>query len=190
MTMMFSQRLLLGGGLAGALLLLAGCSSLSGRKDTPTSLVPPAPQLSAAPLAAEETPKPEGQKGAQVGTASWYGPAYQGKETANGETFDQNQLTAAHPTLPLGTKATVTNLESGKSVNVTITDRGPYEQGRKIDLSRAAAQKIGMAKKGVATVKIEARPRRTPTQKVARQTTKRPATPVATRTDLPTGSPQ
>lgn len=188
--MMLSHRFLLGSGLAGAMLLLSACSSLIGRKDTPAALVPPAPQLPASPLAEEEKPKPEGQKVEQVGTASWYGPAHNGQETANGETFDQNQLTAAHPTLPLGTKATVTNLESGKSVNVTITDRGPYEQGRKIDLSRAAAQKIGMAKKGVAKVKIEARPRRKPTKKVARQTTKSHATPVATRTDLPTVYPQ
>ena len=187
--MMLSHRFLISG-LAGAMLLLSGCSSMIGRKDMPAVIVPPAPQLPASPLAEEEKPKPEGQKVEQVGTASWYGPAHNGKETANGETFDQNQLTAAHPTLPLGTQATVTNLESGKSVNVTITDRGPYEHGRKIDLSRAAAQKIGMAKKGVAKVKIESRPRRKPTKKVARQTTKSHATPVATRTDLPTVSPQ
>jgi rare lipoprotein A len=95
----------------------------------------------------------------QVGNASWYGPAQDGKETASGETFDPNELTAAHPTLPLGTKAVVTNLKTGKSVTVTINDRGPYVKGRKIDLSRVAAQQLGMGKKGVTKVKIESRPR-------------------------------
>ena len=73
----------------------------------------------------EEVPKPEGPKVEQVGEASWYGAAQNGKETASGETFNQNKLTAAHPTLPLGSKAVVTNLETGKSVAVTINDRGP-----------------------------------------------------------------
>jgi rare lipoprotein A len=114
------------------------------------------------PQAKEAAPRPERPKVEQVGKASWYGPAHQGKETASGETFDQNKLTAAHPTLPLGTKAVVTNLKTGKSVAVTITDRSPSGKGRKIDLSRAAAQKIGMEKAGVAKVKIETKPRRKP----------------------------
>jgi rare lipoprotein A len=92
--------------------------------------------------------------------------------------------------LPLGSEAVVTNLETGKSVAVTINDRGPYVKGRKIDLSRAAAQQIGMTKEGVAQVKIESRPRRKPTKKVARRRTKSHVTPVATRTDMPTLSPQ
>jgi rare lipoprotein A len=142
------------------------------------------------PQAKEEAPKPEGPKVEQVGEASWYGAAHQGKETASGDTFDQNQLTAAHPTLPLGTQAVVTNLETGKSVAVTINDRGPYVKGRKIDLSRAAAQKIGMVKQGVTKVKIESKSRRKPTKKVARRKTKSHMTPLATRTDTPTLSPQ
>ncbi|MGE3539036.1 MAG: septal ring lytic transglycosylase RlpA family protein [Candidatus Tectimicrobiota bacterium] len=92
----------------------------------------------------------------QTGTASWYGPGFHGKETASGETFDQHDMTAAHPTLPLGTEAKVTNLETGQSVHVEINDRGPYVGDRKIDLSQAAARKIGLIKKGVAKVKIEA----------------------------------
>ena len=92
--------------------------------------------------------------------------------------------------MPLGAKAVVTNLETGKSVAVTINDRGPYVKGREIDLSRAAAQKIGMTKKGVAKVKIEAKPRRKPAKKVTRRRTKRRVTPVATRTDVPTVAPQ
>jgi peptidoglycan lytic transglycosylase len=92
----------------------------------------------------------------QVGEASFYGPGFHGKKTATGEKFDQNDRTAAHPTLPLGTKATVTNLENGNSVDVKINDRGPYIKGRDIDLSKAAAKELGMIKGGVAPVRIEA----------------------------------
>lgn len=92
----------------------------------------------------------------QVGEASYYGEGFHGKKTATGETFDQNSRTAAHPTLPLGTKATVTNLENGNSVEVEINDRGPYVKGRDIDLSKRAAKDLGMTKEGVAPVKIEA----------------------------------
>jgi rare lipoprotein A len=94
----------------------------------------------------------------EVGEASWYGPGFQGNETANGETFDQNKMTAAHPSLPLGTKADVTNLENGKKVEVKINDRGPYAEDRAIDLSRAAAKKLDMEEDGTAKVKIEAKP--------------------------------
>jgi rare lipoprotein A (peptidoglycan hydrolase) len=94
----------------------------------------------------------------QKGEASWYGPGFHGEETASGETFNQNEMTAAHPTLPMGTKAEVTNVETGKSVEVTINDRGPYAKNRVIDLSKAAAQKIGMSEEGTANVKIEVRP--------------------------------
>jgi rare lipoprotein A (peptidoglycan hydrolase) len=94
----------------------------------------------------------------QIGTASWYGRRQNGKRTASGERFDARKLTAAHRTLPLGTKAKVTNLETGQSTEVTINDRGPYVKNRKIDLSAAAAKKIGITKKGVAPVKIEPKP--------------------------------
>jgi rare lipoprotein A len=93
----------------------------------------------------------------QVGEASFYGPGFHGKKTATGETFDQNQKTAAHPTLPLGTEATVTNLDTGASVDVKINDRGPYVKGRDIDVSKAAAKELGMTKEGLAPVKIEAK---------------------------------
>jgi rare lipoprotein A (peptidoglycan hydrolase) len=92
----------------------------------------------------------------QVGEASFYGPGFHGKKTANGEKFDQNEMTAAHPTLPLGSQATVTNLETGNSVDVKINDRGPYVKGRDIDLSKGAAKELGMTADGVAPVKIEA----------------------------------
>jgi rare lipoprotein A (peptidoglycan hydrolase) len=93
----------------------------------------------------------------QIGEASWYGKGFHGKKTASGETFNQHDFTAAHPTLPLGTEATVTNLETGKSVELKINDRGPYSKGRAIDLSKEAAKEIGMKKDGVISVKIEAK---------------------------------
>jgi rare lipoprotein A (peptidoglycan hydrolase) len=93
----------------------------------------------------------------QTGEASSYGQEFQGKTTANGEKFDKNDLTAAHPTLPLGTKAKVTNLKNGKSVDVRINDRGPYVKGRDIDVSQGAAKKLDITKSGIAPVKIEAK---------------------------------
>ena len=93
----------------------------------------------------------------QVGEASFYGKGFHGRPTASGKRFNRHGLTAAHPTLPLGTRAQVTNLESGKTVRVQITDRGPYAKGRDLDLSQAAAARIGLTQKnGVAPVKIEA----------------------------------
>jgi rare lipoprotein A len=92
----------------------------------------------------------------EYGEASWYGPGFEGKETASGETFDQNRLTAAHLSLPFGTKVKVTNLENGKSGRVEVNDRGPYVRGRAIDLSKAAARKLDMVEEGTALVRIEA----------------------------------
>lgn len=94
----------------------------------------------------------------EVGEASWYGPGFHGKETASGETFDQKKMTAAHPSLPMGTQAEVTNLENGKKVQVKINDRGPYVGDRAIDLSRAAAKKLDMDEDGTTEVKIETKP--------------------------------
>lgn len=91
----------------------------------------------------------------QVGKASWYGPGFHGRQTASGDSFDQNALTAAHRRLPLGSTVTVTNLQNGRSVTVLINDRGPFVRGRVIDLSRAAARDLGMTKAGVARVRIE-----------------------------------
>ena len=93
----------------------------------------------------------------QQGQASWYGPGFNGKTTANGETYNQNTMTAASMTLPLGTTAKVTNVESGKSVTVKVNDRGPYVGNRIMDLSKAAANKIGINGKGLGKVKIVAR---------------------------------
>lgn len=89
------------------------------------------------------------------GTASWYGPNFHGRKTANGETFNMNDLTAAHPSLPFGTKVRVTNQANGEAVTVRINDRGPFAGNREIDLSRQAAQEIGLISSGVGEVRIE-----------------------------------
>ena len=92
---------------------------------------------------------------AEEGLASWYGGKFQGRRTASGEIFDTRQLTAAHKSLPFGTRVLVTNLENGQSVTVRINDRGPFVAGRVIDLSLAAAAAIGLAGKGVTAVRLE-----------------------------------
>ena len=92
----------------------------------------------------------------QVGEASWYGPGFQGRKTASGVRFNMNALTAAHRSLPFGTQVRVTNVENGRTVVVTINDRGPFAGGRIIDLSKAAAGRLGMIRQGVARVRVEA----------------------------------
>ena len=89
------------------------------------------------------------------GTASYYGGKFHGRKTASGERFNQEALTAAHKTLPLGTKVRVTNLRNGESVDVKINDRGPYHKGRVIDLSKGAARELRMINSGTAKVKVE-----------------------------------
>jgi rare lipoprotein A len=91
-------------------------------------------------------------KAASQGVASFY---TEGTETASGEKFDTNDLTAAHPTLPFGTRLRVTNVASGQSVTVRVNDRGPYVQGRVVDVSHSAADALGMVGKGLANVKLE-----------------------------------
>lgn len=88
------------------------------------------------------------------GRASWYGPNFHGKLTANGEIFDMNELTAAHRTLPFNTMVRVDNLDNGKTVIVRINDRGPYIDNRIIDLSRKAASNLGMISVGTASVRL------------------------------------
>ncbi|MBM7061551.1 septal ring lytic transglycosylase RlpA family protein [Pseudomonas sp. UL073] len=91
----------------------------------------------------------------ETGKASYYGRAHHGKKTASGERFDQHALTAAHRSLPFGTQVRVTNLNNDKSVIVRINDRGPYARGRIIDVSRQAAEQLGMLRAGVAPVRID-----------------------------------
>jgi rare lipoprotein A len=89
------------------------------------------------------------------GVASWYGEQFHGKQAANGEIFDMEALTAAHRTIPLGSMVRVVNLTNGKYLHVRITDRGPYVNGRILDLSHAAAVKLGMKRGGLAMVQVE-----------------------------------
>ncbi len=98
----------------------------------------------------------------QVGIASWYGEEFHGRRTSSGEIYNMYEMTAAHKSLPFGTKVLVVDLKTGRSVVVRINDRGPFIHGRIIDLSFAAAKKLGIVKKGIARVgiKIVQRPKR------------------------------
>jgi rare lipoprotein A len=122
-----------GGGILVAV-TLSGCGLIFGRSKPPVEARPGA---------------------VQTGTASWYGPGFHGKRTSNGEIYDQYELTAAHQTLPLGTRVAVTNLQNGRQVEVRINDRGPFVKGRAIDLSYAAARSMGMIGPGTVPVRIE-----------------------------------
>jgi len=123
---------------AGVVLGLCGC--LSTVREPPTA---PGTRPGAVPGAVEE------------GLASWYGPGFHGRATASGEVYNQEELTAAHRTLPLGTNVLVTNLDNGRTVRVRINDRGPFVKGRNLDLSRAAARVLSMLVPGTARVRIE-----------------------------------
>lgn len=95
------------------------------------------------------------KKLSNIGIASWYGKRFHGRKTASGKNFNMYNHTAAHRSLPLGTKVKVVNLKNGKEIIVDINDRGPYIKGRIIDLSYAAAKSIGMTKVGIAKVSVE-----------------------------------
>ena len=97
----------------------------------------------------------ENTKYDNIGIASWYGPKFQGRRTANGEIFDMNLLTAAHPTLPMPVMVQVTNLENGRSMKLRVNDRGPFKKNREIDLSRRAAEILGFKNKGTARVRVK-----------------------------------
>jgi peptidoglycan lytic transglycosylase len=91
----------------------------------------------------------------ETGIASWYGPGFHGKRTANGEVYDENGLTAAHKTLPMPSLVRVTNLENGRSIEVRVNDRGPYAAGRVIDMTRRGAQLLGFIDRGTARVRVQ-----------------------------------
>jgi rare lipoprotein A len=93
-----------------------------------------------------------------IGLASFYGDAHHGRRTASGEAYDRNGLTAAHPALPFGTRLRVTNLENGRSVVVTVTDRGPFVSGRIVDVSYRAARELDFVREGITRVRLEALP--------------------------------
>jgi rare lipoprotein A len=108
---------------------------------------------------AREEPAPSGRPGPpraeEVGVASFYGARFHGRTTASGARYDMHALTCAHPSAPFGTRLRVTDLESGRSVVVTVTDRGPFVRGRVVDLSLAAARRLGMVERGIARVRVE-----------------------------------
>jgi rare lipoprotein A len=91
----------------------------------------------------------------KIGTASWYGEYFHGRKTANGEWYDMNRLSAAHPTLPLPVYVRVTHLDNGRSLVVRVNDRGPFKRERIIDLSKRAAEQLGMLTQGTASVRVE-----------------------------------
>jgi rare lipoprotein A len=125
--------------------------------------------LTAPAGAAEKAKKPGTPPNTVVqhGKGSFYADKFHGRKTASGEKMDQNALTAASKNLPLGTRAKVTNLETGKSVNVEINDRGPYVPGRVIDLSKQAAEEVDLTKEdGIARMKVEAKASNQPTQEL------------------------
>jgi len=148
--------------LVAALAVLQACASPQGDEAasaaaTAASASPggawsPPPNVPVVEIAGERLPV----RGAEEGVASWYGDPFHGRQTASGEISDQHAMTAAHPTMPLPSLARVTRLDNGDSVIVRINDRGPFTGGRVIDLSRAAAEAIGMIDLGVAEVRVEA----------------------------------
>ena len=123
-----------------AAVVLSACAA-------PSPPPPPAPPEPAAP--AVRSPYVE------IGIASWYGRGHQGRQTASGERYDMNAMTAAHRTLPFGTVVRVTNLDNHRSVRVRINDRGPRARDRILDLSAAAARSLDMTEAGIAHVRIE-----------------------------------
>jgi rare lipoprotein A len=101
-------------------------------------------------------PHDELPSGVEIGIASYYGHEFHGRRTASGEIYDENKLTAAHPTLPFGTLVQVTNLENDKSVVFRINDRGPFKKGRIIDVSYEGAKRLDFVRQGLVEVRVEA----------------------------------
>src|SRR5262245_3442614 len=120
----------------------------------PIDTIPSSPETDEAPPLAK-IPAPSPATSVETGLASWYGRGFHGKLTASGEVFNQEKFTAAHRTLPWGSRVKVTNLANGKSVEVRINDRGPFGKGRIIDVSRAAARVLGIVGSGITTVRVE-----------------------------------
>jgi rare lipoprotein A len=151
--------------LLGVLLLATGCSHRPQVARVPETPLPPAAPEGTPPgevadktqAASRELDVPADTKPilTETGIASWYGAPYHNRRASNGEVYDMHAMTAAHRTFPLGSVARVTNQQTHASAVVRITDRGPFVDGRIIDLSQAAAQKIGMIQKGTTKVTVE-----------------------------------
>lgn len=127
----------------------------------------------------------------EVGLASWYGNPHNGRPTANGETFDMSLWTGAHKTLPLPSMVEVTNLDNGRSMKLRINDRGPFVDGRIVDLSKSAADELGMVQAGIARVRVRylgPAPLEAATQVARREPASRPATPQAANYEVQAGT--
>jgi rare lipoprotein A len=131
--------------------LIASLGAAQGPTNSEATLAKPS-SAQASPLVRKQTGK---TKAYQIGTASWYGEYFQGRPTANGEAYDMYDMTAAHPSIPLGTYVKVTNLHNGRAVVVRINDRGPVVEGRIIDLSYGAAVALGYDHKGLQRVRLD-----------------------------------
>lgn len=161
--------------------LMSACTDMAaGRRGEAATLVPPRPASQPVTPSPKpvEAPAEEEAVIEQEGKASYYHDAFEGRRTASGERFSQDKLTAASPDLPLGAKARVINPETGEKVDVKITDRGPFVDGRIIDLSKKAAERIGIdGEKGVAPVRVEARPEQQPTEALKEAVAEQAETP-------------
>jgi rare lipoprotein A len=144
-------------------LLLGTCAESERIAAEPISVAPPSP-LPATPPDAGAGDALQPARYDEIGIASWYGEREQGRRTASGDRFDRRALAAAHPSLPFGTVVLVENLANGRSVALRITDRGPYRPGRVIDLSQAAAQRLGLEEQGLGLVALTVVPPPAPTQ--------------------------
>jgi len=138
-----------------AVLTLTGVAVLPGLGCSTAGRVPPSMETAKAPATQSKKPAKQKVRSREKGIASWYGGKFHGRQTASGERYDMNKMTAAHKTLPFGTRVRVTNLDTGRKVVVRINDRGPFVRGRIIDLSRAAARKMDMIQAGTAKVLVE-----------------------------------
>lgn len=141
------------------LILLVGCSHKPVTVAVPAAQEPAITKPNHATTAANpdepELPADTKPLSSETGIASWYGAPYHNRRASNGEVYDMHAMTAAHRTLPLGSIVRVTDLKTGSSAIVRITDRGPFIQGRIIDLSRSAADKIGIVQRGTAEVRVD-----------------------------------
>jgi len=159
--------------LSGAMLtlLLSACTQTAALAPPPTSAVP----LPVAHAPPPPPPAPQPPAGAgdsvlvQEGRASYYADHFEGRTTASGDTFTHAAPTAASPNLPLGSRVTVVNEETGKSVDVEVNDRGPFVKGRIIDVSQQAARELGMMESGTSRVRIIADPEEQPTPELREQ---------------------
>lgn len=137
------KKLLIGCAVAGLVLVTARSDRSEAR---PSRFIPTVPQFRFAPQAPHTV--------SEVCVSSWYGEPFNGRHTANGEIYDMNGLTVASRELPLGTKVKVTNLANNRSLFLRVNDRGPYITGRKVDVSKAAAKRLGFMASGLALVQV------------------------------------